>query len=239
MKAFFCFILMILIAGTGVVFARDFNPMLYEFARSILPGDAKVISIFPPTQEAADILLDIRLGRYQPMAERIIGPSMHRIAPGTKQAHWAQGIVALAMAANTYAEGEAYSITMCEETASEIATIIETTLVFIDTIRNARELLRLTITFQTSDGATGHAEAFWITAETASLDVLIRETAAEISSGNFRETTTTEQRTANVRWNSPQTSSSDTVKNVRELMDSSELIQSFRENNRRRFRANE
>jgi len=229
--------LFLMAAFIGKIFAEDFNPILLEYARSILPGDAIVTAIFPNTQQAADKLLKLRLGEHNWIVdERIIGPSRNQISTGTVDAHKMHGMASIAVKMNSYVRGEAYTIVYSEDLATIIATEITSTIVFAETLRNTKEELRLTKTYNTADGSTGYVVVLWLTAEKAPLDAEVREMTSAISSGNLhieRGTISTEQRIADVHRMPQQANSlSDLVSSVQFLLGSNDRILRFREENK-------
>lgn len=225
----------LLAAFTGTIFAADILPGLSEYAASILPGDAILLSMFPNTRQTEEKLLRLRHGEHNLIVdERVIGPSNNRISVSTIDAHKMHALASLAAKMNSYVRGEAYLIVYSDELASTITTEITSTIVFAEILRNSREELRLTYTFKTSDGQTGYGVSIWLAADKSLLDEEIRQTAAAVSSGNRRTDRRVEPGTAEVRRASQQeTSVSDSVADlVQSRMSSNERILRFREENR-------
>ncbi|MCL2805843.1 MAG: hypothetical protein FWD26_07890 [Treponema sp.] len=222
---------------TGTVFAEGIHPVLCEFGASILPEGAVLISMSPNTQQAADIYHGIRHGEYNGViTERNIGPSRNRISSATLDAHMMHGMVVKAARMNSYVRGEAYTLVYDDDMATEIATEIIGSIVFAETLKNVREMLKLTYSFRTIDGSTLHGVSFWLTADTAQLDTEIREIASYVSSGNQRNierrTTSTEQKTTEVRTRQERPVT-DTASSAQSRLSSNERILRFREENKR------
>ena len=237
----------LMLALTGVIFAEDvyFNdtilPELREYAASILPADAVLLSIYPNTQETAEKLLRLRHGDHNLIIdERFIGPSKKPISAATIDAHKMHCMVSLTAKLNSYVRGEAYTIVYNDDTSSAIATEIASSIVFAETLRNTREELRLTMTYKTTtDNAAGYGVCFWLTAEKAPLDQEVKELASSFTSGNRRadtRTTTEGQSKSDIRKiTQTETSNADVISSVQSIMASNERIQRFKEENKRLF----
>ena len=185
-----------------MTFAGDILPELNDYGRSILPGDAVLVSVFPNTPEAARLLLRLHQGDHNLIVtERVIDPSKNSISSSRNDAEKMHALVALAAKMRAYVRGEVYTIISSEDDASSFATEISSTILFAEILQNSKEELRLTYSFRNSDGTTGFFSCFWLSAEKALIDSVIQETTAAYSSGTRRT-----QRTSDVQKSSTMTS---------------------------------
>lgn len=231
MKRILCIgLLLATVAFTS--FADEIRPELLDYGNGFIQGDAVIVSVFPNTQEAVDKLLKLRQGQMNKVvSERVIGPTKNRITSSTRDAHTLQGMAMLAAKLRSYARGEFYSILHNEEEASRMASQLATTIIFAETLQDAREELSLTYSTLNGDGTRGSMECFFITAEKAPLDAAIKETASSAnSSGKYRAEGSS---SVPSKPSVADTSTTDLVESVKALLASNETIVRFKEENKK------
>jgi hypothetical protein len=226
----------------GTIFAADIIPELKDFSVSKTGADVQLTSLFPNTEQARDILTELRQGGRPDLifVEWTVGPLTKPIPASLVELQKYQARVSLTASAKSYVRGEAYILGYNEDMASKIATEMSASIVFAEIIRNNREVLRLEYSWKNPDGTTGYGVTFFLAVEKASLDQEIVDTAKAVASGSKKDDRQTSSakpigKTADAKRISEEvnsTSSDDVVKSVKALMEGDNRIQRYREENR-------
>ena len=237
MKKIFLGLAFFIVVTTGIILAEEIYPELISFVKSKHEAGSEIISIFPYTKGAVDLLEKLRsdeLFNKFIITEYSIGPSPSPISSAVLNLHRNHARVELAASVATFVRSEIYMKNLGKELEAILLTELTATNVIQQFLKNNREILRLDYNTKNSDGSTSYGTTFWLCIERNDVDEKIKNTAEVLIShqpdtpANRKTVATNKTILAN-----PISDNKDLIETVRSIMASDPIIEVYKQQNRR------